>query len=104
MKQDIATLAPSFVLPAPGNDITSDDIGDSKLRITVGFKKYFPKDHCDMIIVVRDELHTARFIYQERRSYVLRIGKKAMKLLGLKAGGQVHITKLGPRAYHLKNL
>lgn len=96
------TLAPTFDLPACGNKITRNDISSSRLRITVAYKKYFPNHHCDILVVISDEVHLVRFNYYQDKSCVLRVGSTAMKSLRVKTGGRVRVTKLGDKAFHLK--
>jgi hypothetical protein len=84
----------SFYLPEAGNSITQGDIEKATLRITVGGKIYFSRQARDIGVVIKGRIFKATYTLREGRSDLLRIGRPAMEVLGLKAGGRVKVTRM----------
>lgn len=97
-----------FVIPASGNEITENDIDKGYLRITVDFKRYFPKESCDVTVLVGGQRSQRRFTNRDggdkRRSHLLKLGGDLIAELGIKPGGKVKVTVLGKTTFKLETL
>lgn len=86
-----------FYLPDPGNSITQNDINSGTLRITANAAINFRGINEKLKIEIGSETFLATYTQRQGRSDLLRIGKTAMELLGLKAGGILRVKKLNGR-------
>lgn len=82
----------TFILPKAGNSITDKDILKGQLRITVDFKKYFPKHSKDVKIKYLGKNKVVSFVYNETRSSILNLGKEFMTLYGIDSRSRIKVT------------
>ncbi len=82
-----------FYLPDGMNSITESDIKAGTIRITIAAKEYFKREAVKLHIEINGQIFCARYIIREGRSDLLRIGKQALNLLGVKPGGRLKFTK-----------
>ncbi|WP_283686944.1 hypothetical protein [Dysgonomonas sp. Marseille-Q5470] len=106
MQENMFQSDNTFILPDQGNKITENDIKKNQLRITVAFKKYFPKGNdilqfeynseiCNVLFTNRDSL-------EKNRSHILKLGKTLMQKLNLNSNSRVRITVLRNKCYKIE--
>lgn len=103
---EIWNNSPIFVLPSSGNKITKLDIKKYQLRITTSFKKYFPKESCNIRMIINNTSYIVPFRFRINKSHLVYLGKQAMIKLGLKevVREKVKFTKLNNYTFKLERL
>lgn len=92
-----------FYLPDTGNSITQTDIGNGTLRITMNASINFRGVKGKIKVEIGEQEFIATYTPRQDRSDLLRIGKSAMALLGLKAEGRLKFTKCS-NSYKIENI
>ena len=99
-KHDIpeTKTARSFIIPDIENRITKKDINAGRLRITVEFKHYFPRQSCQISVSTQTVTKKlVSFTYREGRSHVVQVGKDIMESLGIYEGDRVKFSIIKPK-------
>jgi len=84
----------SFILPAPGNEITQSDILSNQLRVTADYKNHFPHNNAVLKFTYDGVKYDVKFTNRGKRSHILKLGSALMKLLNLTPNSSVRITKI----------
>lgn len=99
-----STNGKPFFLPEAGNSITKGDIEKKTLRITAGAKIHFSKVVTNIKVEINGRIFNAKYTAREGRSDLLKIGRPAMEILGLKAGGRVKFSKVGNQSFMIEEV
>lgn len=94
----------SFILPAPGNEITQSDISQNQLRITVDFKNHFPNKNSDLKFTHNGIKYNVKFTHRGKRSHILKLGSTLMKLLELSPNSSVRLTKINTTEFVIEKI
>jgi hypothetical protein len=85
-----------FIVPTEGNSISKRDVILGCIRITKDNKKYFPDFDSELKVVIKNRTFVVKMkagdYGNKVRSHVLRLGREAMDLLGVQAGGKLKVT------------
>lgn len=92
-----------FYLPDSGNSITQTDIVNGTLRITMNASINFRGVNEKVNVEISGKDFIATYTPRQGRSDLLRIGKSAIVLLAVKAGGKLKFTKYG-NSYKIENI
>jgi hypothetical protein len=84
----------SFILPKAGNSITEKDILKGQIRITVDFKKHFPKYSATVNIKYLGKNYNVPYTFNDGKSSILRVGKEFMSLYGIDSRSRVRVILL----------
>lgn len=94
----------SFIFPAPGNEITADDISKNQLRVTADFKNHFPNINTKLKFTHNGIKYDIKFTHKGRRSHILKLGSTLMNLLSLNSNSTVRVTKTNSLEFIIEKL
>lgn len=91
----------SFQLPDFGNEITQADVNKEQVRITAGFKSYFPSSDQKLTILYKGQEYITSFLHKGRRSHLLVLGQILMSKIGIKAGSSITMRKINTLEFEI---
>ena len=98
--EDLKSIA-TFLIPAPGNSITEEDIKKGQIRITVDFKNRFPSESKSIYVIVNNASYPINFRHRGRRSHILHFGHHLVNLLGINAGDSLKFEMINQTTFRV---
>ncbi len=84
-------------------EIKQSDLNSGHIRIKKDYKKHFPNEDCDIIVIVDNVKHSCKFRLRNHgakpRSYTIALGKPLMSKLGMKLDTTIELRVIDNNEY-----